>query len=174
MFVQRLNITLFHWGDFFFLILSFGFLLPQWTHMLVLSLFMGFICSSWTEHLHTSFWLDFHAEASASLNLILHVLTWNNRLPDISTAKIGLFRIKRELQFGVSNNAKPLQTPCMAGEEEYLYRREKEGGRVKITESPWFFISWVLARKEEVTFLFLMSSIIAGHESFPSWSTDSV
>ena len=36
---------------------------------------------------------------------------------------MGLFRIKRELQFGVSNNAKPLRSPCMAGEEEYVHNK---------------------------------------------------
>ena len=52
---------------------------------------------------------------------------------------MGLFRIKRELQFGVSNNAKPLQSPCMAGEEEYVYRREKEVGKVMINRESMAF-----------------------------------
>ena len=44
-----------------------------------------------------------------------------NRLPDISPAKIGLFKISRELQFRVCNHGKPHTNSYMAREGGHFY-----------------------------------------------------
>ena len=49
-----------------------------------------------------------------------------NRLPDISPAKMGLFRINRELQFSVSDPGKPHASPHIAREGEHFYRMKEE------------------------------------------------
>ena len=102
---------------------------------------MEFLSSTWIKPPHTSFWLHFQAEARVSLNLILHVLTWNNSLPDISPAKMGLFRSRRELQFGVSNHSKLLASPSMAREGEHIYRGEKEVGRAIVNRVHGFSLA---------------------------------
>ena len=56
------------------------------------------------------------------------------------------------------------------------YREEKGSceGHSK-TKSTWFFIGWVLARKEEqYIFSLLLSDMVAGCESFPFWSPKSI
>ena len=56
------------------------------------------------------------------------------------------------------------------------YREEKGSceGHSK-TKSTWFFIGWVLARKEEqYIFSLLISDMVAGCESFPFWSPKSI
>ena len=99
-----------------------------------------------------------------------------NWLPDISPAKMGLFKINRELHFRVCNHGEPRASPFMAREGEHFYREEKEVGRYskkKKKKESWLSISWVLARKEEESFFFLLgSAVIIWHESshFPdSW-----
>ena len=52
-----------------------------------------------------------------------------NRLPDISQAKIGLFRISRNL--GCATMESRMQVPS---KEESLYREEKEVGRAIVNK----------------------------------------
>ena len=49
------------------------------------------------------------------------------RLPVISPAKMGLFRISKELQFGVHNYHKPYASPTEA-KEGCFHRKRKLGG----------------------------------------------
>ena len=50
-------------------------------------------------------------------------------------------------------------------------KRSWEGG---VNKAPWFFIGWVLARKEEEPFSFLLGlAVITGCESSPYWSPNS-
>lgn len=48
-----------------------------------------------------------------------------------------LFRISRELQFGVCKHGKP-----HAREGEGFHREEKEVGRVIVKQSPWLFTAF--------------------------------
>jgi len=55
--------------------------------------------------------------------LYSNVILWSetDRLPDVSPAKIGLFGINREFQFGICNYGKPRASPPKAREGEWLY-----------------------------------------------------
>ena len=65
-----------------------------------------------------------------------------------------------------------LQVPTWQGKEIHL-QRGTGNGRTTETNSPWLFIGWVLARKEEESLFFLLgSTMVIGHESFPFWSAD--
>ena len=56
------------------------------------------------------------------------------KLPNISPAKMGLFRIVRELQFGVCNHGKPHSSPYMAREGKHFCRWEREAGSAKVNK----------------------------------------
>ena len=60
-----------------------------------------------------------------------------NRVSDISPAKMGLFRISRELQFEVCICGEPSVSPQSARAGEHFYRGEEEVGRA-LTESMAF------------------------------------
>ena len=60
-----------------------------------------------------------------------------NRLSDISSAKMGLFRISRAWQFEVCICAEPSLSPQSARAGEHFYRGEEEVGRA-LTESKAF------------------------------------
>ena len=62
-------------------------------------------------------------------------LDLKHRLPDISPAKMGLFRISKELQFGICNHGEPHASPHTAKEEK---GKRKLGG-LQLTKSPWLF-----------------------------------
>ena len=64
---------------------------------------------------------------------------------------MGLFKISRELQFGVYSH--PNSYP--ARKEELFYRGGNKGWEGYIKQSPWLFIVWVLAWKEECFFFLL-------------------
>lgn len=57
-----------------------------------------------------------------------------NRLPDISPANMGLFRISRELKFGVSNHGEPHTSFHTAREGKQFYREEQEIRRVIVNQ----------------------------------------
>ena len=65
--------------------------------------------------------------SSENCELIFAIECWpkTNRLSDISPAKMGLFRISRELQFGVCNYGEPRAGSHLSREGEYFYRRGK-------------------------------------------------
>lgn len=48
-----------------------------------------------------------------------------NRLPDIFLAKMGLFEISRELQFGICNHGESCVSPCVAREKVFTERKRK-------------------------------------------------
>ena len=55
-----------------------------------------------------------------------------------------------------------------------LLQRGKEIGRVSVGSFSCLVIGWVLARKEEKSFSFLLgSALFTGHEGSPCWSPDS-
>ena len=60
-----------------------------------------------------------------------------NRVSDISPAKMGLFRISRELQFEVCICGEPSVSPQSARAGEHFYRGEEEVG-MALSES-WLF-----------------------------------
>ena len=70
---------------------------------------------------------------------------------------MGLFTIRRELQFGVCNHSKPRASPHIPREEK-AFREGKEGALVK--KDPRLFIGQDLARREKEPFLFLSGSAI--------------
>ena len=74
--------------------------------------------------------------SSESCELIFATKCWpkTNRLSGISSAKMGLFRISRELQFGVCNHGEPRESSHLSREGEYFYRRGKGSWRVIKTE----------------------------------------
>ena len=107
-----------------------------------------------------------------------------NRLQNISPAHMGLFGIIRELQFWVchhgESHASPMELhhgkfPCTA-REELFYRGEKEVGMAIVKKTnPWLFIGWVLVRKEEESFFFLLGSAVGWRlRDSPSWSPNSI
>ena len=51
-----------------------------------------------------------------------------NRLPVISPAKTGLFRISRELKFRVCTNGKPHASPHTEGEGDCFYKGKGDFG----------------------------------------------
>ena len=53
-----------------------------------------------------------------------------NRLPGISPAKIGLFRVSKELQFRVCNHGATCTGPHRAREVKHFPREETEDGRI--------------------------------------------
>ena len=78
-------------------------------------------------------------------------------MSDISSAKMGLFRISRELQFEVCICEEPSVSPQSARAGEHFYRGE-EIGRA-LLES-WLFIACILARKGEESFFFLLGTAV--------------
>ena len=80
---------------------------------------------------------------------------------------MGLFRISRELQFGVCIFGKPHASPHTVREGEYFYRRSKEVGKAIVNKESMAFHVWVLDRnKEESSFFLLDSAIVPRCESF--------
>ena len=77
-----------------------------------------------------------------------------NRLSDISSAKMGLSRISRELQFEVCICGEPSVSPQSARAGEHIERKRRFGG---LLQSPWLFIACILARKGEESLFFLLS-----------------
>ena len=95
----------------------------------------------------------YHSE-DTDIKVFTHCCPKINQLPGISTARMSLFVISRELQFGVCNHSKPCAMSCMA-REEHSYGEGKEAGRAIVTKKknkgkrvPGFSLTWVLARKE--------------------------
>lgn len=68
-----------------------------------------------------------------------------NRLLDISPAKISLFRIGRELQFGVCKNDETFLTRCRHGNSHmeregwFFYRGKKKVGKVLVNKESMVF-----------------------------------
>ena len=81
------------------------------------------------------------------------LFTWN-RLPDFSPAKMGLFRISIELQFGVCKHGKPYAIPCMTG-------KEKKGGRAIVNKESIVF-HWQSSSQERKE-VFLLSVELCCH-----------
>ena len=80
----------------------------------------GFSCyfACWTASLLLKDRANIH-----NYSISLNTLPW--AIPDISPAKMGLFEMSRELQFGLCNHGKPHASPHKA-REEHFYREEKE------------------------------------------------
>ena len=57
-----------------------------------------------------------------------------NGLLDISPAKMGLFKISRELQFGLCNPGQPPASPCRQGVENPFIERKRKLGWLQETE----------------------------------------
>lgn len=70
-----------------------------------------------------------------------------NRLPVISPAKIGLFKISRELQFGVCNHSEARASPKGQGKESTFIQGEKAMGRAIVNTKSKASLGSVLARK---------------------------
>ena len=66
--------------------------------------------------------------ATGGLLWFLYWLLETSRLPDISPAKMGLFRLNRELQLGVCHCGETRTILTWQGVENF-YRKEIEGGR---------------------------------------------
>ena len=77
------------------------------------------------------------------------------RPPDISLAKVSLFGMSRDFHCGVSNHVKPHASSCMI-REGVLFYQGKVRWEVIVTKSPWLFIGWIFAWKEEESFFFLL------------------
>ena len=72
-----------------------------------------------------------------------------NRLLDIFPAKMGLFRIGRELQFCHCNHDKPCADPYMTREGECFYT-EKEVGRAVVNKVHGFSLTESCQEKRKV------------------------
>ena len=76
-----------------------------------------------------------------------------SRLLDISPAKISLFRIGRELQFGVCNNEETFLTRCRHGHSHVeregwlFYRGKKEIGKALVNKESMVF-HWLISFQE--------------------------
>ena len=68
------------------------------------------------------------------------------RLLVISSAKLSLFKISRELQFGVCNHGEP-HSRSLRAREGGFYREEKEIQRAIVNRSSRLFMGSVFARK---------------------------
>ena len=79
-----------------------------------------------------------------------------NRMPDISPAMMHLFRIVREFQFRVCNH---IVSKLPYGKEG----RRKGNWEGHGQQSPWHFIGWVLVRKVEESYFFLLGSSMSQH-----------
>ena len=86
------------------------------------------------------------------------LLTWTNRVSDISPAKMDLFKISREFQFEVCICGEPSLSPQSARAREHFYRGEEEVGRA--LSKSWLFSGWALARKGEESFFSLLGAAI--------------
>ena len=93
-----------------------------------------------------------------------------NKLPDISPAKMGLFRISRELQFEIGNHGKPCASPHIAREGECFYRGRKEVGSAIVNKECMAFHCTSPWQELRELFILLNSVIILRHKSFPFWS----
>lgn len=89
-------------------------------------------------------------------------------LPDIPAVEMGLFRINRELLFGrCSRDEQHVRFPHGKGRRALL-RGRKGSWEGYSKQSPWLFLSWLLARKEEESSFFLLgSAVVIGPESSP-------
>ena len=67
---------------------------------------------------------------------------------------MGLFRINRELQFGVCIHGVLHASPHREGEEDYFYRREKEVGRAIVSKGSMAFHWLSLCQERKGVFLF--------------------
>ena len=83
----------------------------------------------------------------------------------VSPAKMGLFRMSREFQFGVCKHEKPRKVPSKNG-------GEKEVGRAVLNRVHSFSLAELLP-KNRPSFFFLGSVMIAECKSSPFWSSDS-
>lgn len=92
-----------------------------------------------------------------------------NRLPDISSVKMGLLRINRKLKFRVNNYVMPCASSYRAKDWKHFYRMQ-----TKKLGCTWLFIDWVLDREEESFFFLLVSAIVTGPRSCPFWSPTSI
>lgn len=93
--------------------------------------------------------MNFFKEAATPLIFYTcHLLCWPdaNRLPDISSAMLGLFGISKRITVGVLQQ---WWLTCMA-KEESSYREEEKVGRGYYEQSLWLSPDWVLARNREV------------------------
>ena len=93
-----------------------------------------------------------------------------NGLPDISSVKMGLLRINRELQFRGNNYVMPCASSYRAKDGKHFHRME-----TKKLRCTWLFIDWVLDREEKESFFFLLdSAIVTGPNSSPFGSPTSI
>lgn len=72
------------------------------------------------------------------------LLTWN-RLPAISPAEMGLFRIRKELQFSISNHPDGVRGPTHYGKVKAFIEGKRKWRGLWQTE-PRLFTGWILAR----------------------------
>ena len=102
-------------------------------------------------------------------HLGFHLLLINKETVDIAPERWIYLGSAENLNSGSATIASHVQVPTWQGQE--IHGEEKDVGRVIVKQSPWLFIGWVLAKKEEdSTFFFLGSAIITGRESSLFWS----
>ena len=96
----------------------------------------------------------------------------HTRLPNISSAKMGLFGISKELQFRVCNHSKPSLSPHRAREDLFLKRGNEcwEGCCKQRTSD--FSLAESLPRR--LFFPLPGSAVVIGCESSPFWSSYSI
>ena len=82
-----------------------------------------------------------------------------------------LFKIDRELQFGVCSHREPRKS-CNAREGEQVAERRRELGGFSKQKVRSFSLAASLPGRKE--FFLLGSTIIAGLESSPFWSPNSI
>ena len=102
-------------------------------------------------------------------HLGFHLLLINKETVDIAPERWIYLGSAENWNSGSATIASHVQVPTWQGQE--IHGEEKEVGRVTVKQSPWLFICWVLAKKEEESTLFLLgSAIITGCESCLFWS----
>lgn len=83
------------------------------------------------------------------LNVLLAWGVFQLFLPVVSPARMGLFGINRELQFGVCNHGEPCASPQQKLRGKLFFTGEEEFGRPAVNKSPRLFIGRAAARREE-------------------------
>ena len=94
-----------------------------------------------------------------------------NRLPVVSSAKVVLFSISKEVQCKVCNQTSYEQHLHTESKGEVFHRREREAGKAIVSKSVVFHCLCCCQEREIVFFsLLLGSAILSGHEGSPFWS----
>ena len=95
-----------------------------------------------------------------------------NRWPDISSTKMGLFGINRELQFRVCSHGEPCTSPHTAREGEHFYKGKKEVGRALVNKQALGFHWESPCQERRWIFLFPIGPCRVWE--LPLWSPNSI